>query len=171
MHFNISGYASDRISAGIIYEVSNPIDSFREKAGLRLVDLPPGLWAVTPLSWVVDRFVDISGALRGLRVLSDPNVTILGGWTSRKRAVQSGVTLIGCTWPGFVNTVSQDTFTTEFRYSERMRWTPSLNDVQPKLDLGSWKQELNMARKDFTSIMDLSALAVKKISSLAKAVK
>lgn len=166
--FSTWGYTRDRLSAGIIYEVTNPIDTFREKAGLRLKDLPPGVWAVVPLSWVVDRFVDITGALRGLRVLSDPSVKMLAGWQSRLREHEESLQLLAYHDATYVSTGIGDVYSARSKYYERSPWTPSYNDSIPTLDLGSWKHELNLAKKDVTSIIDLSALAAKKISSLAK---
>lgn len=163
-----SGYSRDRLSAGILYEVTNPIDSFREQAGLRFVDLPPGVWAVVPNSWVVDRFLDISGALRGLRVLSDPNVRMLAGWQSRYRVFDKTYELVDYNDGTYHSSGTGGVVQVLYSRKERVAWTPSITDALPQLDLGSWKHELNLAKKDISSIIDLSALAAKKISSLGK---
>jgi len=68
---------------GILYQVTNPIDTFSEINGLRLKDLPETLWALVPLSWMTDRFLNIHNAISGLVNLADPNVKILAAWDKR----------------------------------------------------------------------------------------
>lgn len=74
----------DETSAGILYSVSNPLQGFRFKYGLRNKDIPVTIWAVVPYSFMIDRVFHISAALRAVTNLADPDVHILAAWSRSK---------------------------------------------------------------------------------------
>lgn len=137
--------------AGILYEVGNPLVDFNFKAGLRLKDVPEGLWAVMPYSFMIDRVLDISGAIRGLTALLDPSVTILAGWTTTKSDARTTDRASHQEHPTVrVDITGDPVVTKEFGYS-RTPWSPSMSDV-----LGT--PEMVGLVSDATRIGDLAAL-------------
>jgi hypothetical protein len=170
--FDVVTTKSVRISAGCIYEVTNPIDTFREKAGLRLKDLPAGLWAVSPYSWVVDRFVNVSSVINGLRALGDPGVVFKGGWVSTKTDCNQSVSLTGSSgWSGWSISITPDEHVRLSYQYDRIAWTPTINDAFMDFDLGNWKTEFQRSRQDIISSIDLTALLAVKMRSLSGALR
>jgi len=120
--------------AGIIYEVSNPLNDWNYKYGLRFKDIPETLWAVLPLSFMVDRVYNLTQALRGLESFIDPNVTMLGAWTStRTTRLQTRTWLRGVS--AIIESVqleATDTTVEETETYVRDEWVPSFSDLKPE---------------------------------------
>ncbi len=141
------------VHAGIWYEHANPIVDWRYKYGLRFKDIPETLWAIVPLSFMVDRVLDISKSMRGLVAFLDPSVKILGAWTSEKKEVTTTRT-----WEGHVSPIVQsvlrgdlDTISVKTESYSREPWEPALGDLIPEFRVG------NLADTSI-KIADLAAL-------------
>lgn len=128
------------VVAGILYELkltsSEGVDEVLWKLGLRWKDLPYILWQVMPLSFAVDRLVDVSSAIGGLSNLLDPNVTIEGAWYSIKRTSKTSLVVEGTQMgtagePNRVITVLGDTAETSEVDYLRNRWIPNVGDLVP----------------------------------------
>lgn len=142
--------------SGILHAVSNPLADIQFKAGLRAKDIPEGLWAIMPYSFMVDRVLDISGGIRGIRGLLDPNVMILAGWTTARRTAVTSDQCIGQDHPTIPVDVFGDTIRTqEFEYDRQPR-LPEIADVIPTLNVGGLITEASF-------IADLGALIVKNV--------
>jgi len=122
---------------GILYEVSNPIDTIQEYAGLRLKDVPTTYWQLMPQSWAIDRFIDISKSISALTNLADPKVKILAAWdsstTKRNGILQHISQVAGGSW-----SVSQFTPSSYQKFgSEKTRtvWYPSVTDATPRVHI------------------------------------
>lgn len=79
-----------KVSAGVIYETRILSDDgivsekVRHNYGLQLRDVARTGWELIPLSFVVDRFVQVGTWLDAIQ--PNPNVSILGSWMSTKRS-------------------------------------------------------------------------------------
>lgn len=75
---------SAKVSSGVLYEITETSLAMGQarRMGLRLSDVPASIWEAVPLSFVVDRFVDIGVWLNA--ITPKPGVTIKGSWTSTK---------------------------------------------------------------------------------------
>jgi hypothetical protein len=82
--FDSVGTTDVNVRSGILYEVSNPLNDWKYKYGLRFKNIPEVLWQLMPYSFMVDRVYNLSVALRGINVFLDPNVKILTAWTTIK---------------------------------------------------------------------------------------
>lgn len=123
-------------SSGVIYEVPNPANVTRYHLGLRTSDIPLGLWAIMPYSFMVDRVVDISGMIRGLTNLTNPNVKVLSGWTTYTRYSNREVTATGVIQSGWSSVVTGDTTSHTLGDFTRELWLPVLSDTDPPFNLG-----------------------------------
>lgn len=133
--FKVLFYKQDSIylgySSGVIYEVPNPANMTRYQLGLRTSDIPSGLWAIMPYSFMVDRVVDISGMIRGLTNLTNPNVKVLSGWTTYTRYSNREVTATGQVQSGWSSVVTGDTTSHTLGDFTRELWLPVLSDTNP----------------------------------------
>lgn len=71
-----------RASAGIIIDIvpMSTLDMVMKVFGFRCKDLPTTLWALTPLSFVWDWFVNFEAWLTA--IIPDPTVTVRGSWVT-----------------------------------------------------------------------------------------
>lgn len=141
------------VRAGIRYRVTNPAGDLAWTYGLRAKDIPETAWAIVPLSFMVDRVVNISGAIRGVTNLLDPNVQILAGWTSSRLEQNLSVRLDDQINPGYSITINGDEIRSKRFEFRRVPWSPSIGDTVPGFTPG------NLV-KDATAISDLFALGV-----------
>lgn len=126
------------LTSGVYYEVSNPIDSFGDYAGLRLKDIPVTVWAVMPASFVVDYFYRVSSLIEATQKLADPTIKILGGWTSHREELTREREFTGETLyhpPTWTPTYKGDVVTTRETSHVRYPWTPDFTDVSPGVQL------------------------------------
>lgn len=119
------------VRSGILYEVTNPVESFAFKYGVRFKDIPVTAWNLLPLSFMADRIVNISNCIRGLTNLSDPTVNILAGWVVTKKTVSSKRRLSLTNPPGWTGTTSFDTVVNETFTYDRTTWQPGVQDTVP----------------------------------------
>jgi len=146
----------EKVGAGILYTVDNPLYDFRFKYGLRNKDIPVTMWAIVPYSFMVDRVFNISQALRAVTNLVDPSVHIQTAWV---RTSVEETTTSHCDGT-FVTKPSGSTQTctvggtsktsTSFTYN-RTPWAPSLADAIPT---PTWAKLAD----SFTKIADITAL-------------
>jgi hypothetical protein len=141
------------IKASILYEVTNPVRDWRFKLGLRGKDLPTTMWQLMPLSFMVDRMLDVSSFSAGMMNMLDPHVRILSACVRTKSTQTGSVRYTGYVpstlWSttGSGNTLKD----TEFRYL-REPWTPLVQDTVPKF------KPLGLV-EDATKVFDLAAIS------------
>jgi hypothetical protein len=142
--------------SGILYEISNPITDWRYKYGLRIKDIPETIWAVVPYSFMVDRFVNLSGAIRGITNFLDPSLKILAAWDVTKSTATAVRRFTEQNSSGWSIVVTPDDFT-EFSISYvRSPWSPSIEDNIPSLNMKGLVD-------DSTKIADLASLIVSNL--------
>lgn len=146
-------------SAGIFYRSKTKRD-FSTLTGLRLKNVPKTLWAIFPYSFMIDRVIDISGAISGLSNLFDPNIEIIGAYTSTKiervvtRRIHSRIKIAD---PSLVQqSASGDEVTDTTESYSRDIWIPTAMDAIPSFDLSGLV-------KDALAITDLCALIVQRL--------
>jgi hypothetical protein len=150
------------VAAGILYEVKNPVEDFQFKYGLRLKDVPVTLWNLLPLSFMVDRVVNISDSISGLTNILDPKVKILTGWVVTKTSVYRSYTYrYLASQPGWTNNCTFDSVVDEtFSYSREV-WQPTIQDLLPPVTLGNLVSDIN-------STLDLLTIVHSCISKKAR---
>jgi len=120
--------------ATIYYEVDNPLMDWKFALGLRLKDVPTTMWQIMPLSFMVDRLVNVQHAIAGLINLHDPSVTFLAASLTR-RYTQEWTISLERKWHPFgtmtfaINRPDKVNFL-KFTY-DRDLWTPSVRDTIP----------------------------------------
>lgn len=138
-----SGYTFERTifqewegHATILYTVSNPATGWRAKYGLRAKDFPLTLWQIAPLSFMVDRVIDISSAVSAVMNLGDPSVKIVTGSYRYKSYEQRTLCNTQAVYTGWNITGSGDTEMRENFTYNRAPWTPGLSDAVPNVTPG-----------------------------------
>jgi hypothetical protein len=135
--FDSVGTTDVNVRSGILYEVSNPLNDWKYKYGLRFKNIPEVFWQLFPLSFMVDRVYNLSVALRGVNVFLDPNVKILTAWTTIKSTKTRTRSFLDYNYDVGVSakTIVPDIDThVEFRY-DRSPWEPTIGDISPPLDV------------------------------------
>jgi hypothetical protein len=128
-------FSEASVRTGIIYEVSNPIVNFQYKYGLRFKDIPETLWAVSPYSFMIDRVYNLSNFFSGAINLLDPNVKILGAWSTRKSEYTLSRGVRSISESGYSSTIVPDDIVDFNFVYERQVWNPTLADSLPTFDL------------------------------------
>lgn len=130
-------YMSDKFDldfhATILYRVKNPISGWRHKYGLRLRDVPHTAWQVIPLSFMVDRMVNISDSIRALTNLADPNLQILAGSYRGKVETEKRYQLLAETSSVWSISVTADECVDKHFHYQREVWEPSISDAIPEV--------------------------------------
>lgn len=139
--------------AGILYQVTNPVIDTNYIYGLRAKDVPKGIWAVMPYSWVIDRFLDVGGAISAFMNLSDPSLKILAAWEGRLYEDDKSHQYTGHTQPGFTITASGDVVRDLTKIKYRTPWVPSYSDIVPTFRIDT----------DLQHTGDLLALLVQRL--------
>lgn len=152
-YWNVERNSSTTVTARacIIYEVINPINDWRKTYGLRGKDLPLGGWAIVPYSFMVDRVIDISSALRAMSNLADPNIVMLAGSTSYKKDVTRFARIIKQNTTAYDVSISCPGIYENILTYDRVPWIPSINNVIPGFKPAG-------VVDDITKITDLIAL-------------
>lgn len=142
--------------AGILYEVTNPVNDWRFKYGLRFKDIPETMWAIMPYSFMVDRVSNISGAIRGFTNFIDPRVKILAAWSTEKSTYRKSLSFIDYVSAGVTEkTITPDRYWVEQFIYNRQPWSPSVLDIKPGFNLGGLTEDL-------TKTADLAALILQR---------
>jgi hypothetical protein len=146
------GYRSLGYHATILYEVSNPLEDWKWKLGLRLKDLPTTGWELLPYSFMVDRLLDIRSMFAGLMNFLDPNVTFLAASVTERQHDMYTMSLSHMEGGGKTRWFTKRDWRVFDTYIQnRSVWQPSLSDTVP----GFTPKNLV---KDLTSIADLLAI-------------
>jgi len=122
------------VKAGILYEVTNPVQDWRSKYGLRHKDIPELMWAILPYSFMYDRLINLSQTIRGIESYLDPNVKYLAGWVTTKDKVTLTKSWTDQINPVYAVTLSPDVESHEDFIYDRVVWEPSLGDTIGKFD-------------------------------------
>jgi len=138
--------------AGIGYKITNPAAEWRFVYGLRKKDVPLVLWQIVPLSFMVDRIVNISESISGLTNLLDPNITIRYAWVTKKDEIIQTSALTDHANLDLVSMQSGKAKLTTFSYN-RQPWNPSIFDLVPPFKLKGLIDSV-------TKVTDLVALIV-----------
>ena len=129
-----------KIHAAIVYEVTNPLNDWKFKLGLRAKDIPTTAWELLPLSFMVDRLVDIKSSIAGLVNLLDPQVKILAGSVTKRDYGAIKLECINLSDTGGTWTVTIDKtdhfYMEDFEYS-RSIWSPEYLDTVPRVTVGN----------------------------------
>lgn len=139
--------------AVINYEISNPLNNWQFQLGLRTKDIPVGLWAVVPYSFMIDRVLDITSSIKGLMNLSDPSLKIRGASVTSKRRLKTTASFHYPPQAGWTNwNVSFDRRHQEDFVMVRDVWLPGPQDLIPPETLGGLVSSV-------TSAVDLLTLS------------
>lgn len=153
-----SGKTELLVRSGILYEDANPLVGWRDKYGLRFKDIPETLWAIVPYSFMVDRVWNLSESLRGFVSFLDPNIKILGAWTSIRTTTtqtRSHVDFDSSVVQS-VDTTSYETDVKEIFTLTRDPWTPSITDLIPPV-------EVRGLVDTSTKLADIAALVLQRL--------
>jgi hypothetical protein len=156
LNFKVTSSDEITVSTGVYYETTNPINTLLEGLGLRVADIPETIWAVFPLSFMVDRMYNISSMISGLRALSDPQLKLLKGWSSVKRTrtvdfqLEKFPVSPNPAWLPYVAPPGDHVRYEYFSYG-RSLWIPSWLDTLPVFNIKGLVS-------DITNIIDLIAL-------------
>lgn len=128
---NVSGHAV------ILYEVTNPAAAWRFNLGLRNKDIPVTLWQLFPLSFMVDRLLDISTAIQASVNILDPSLVIrAGSYTLKEDKVETYHTNEVDASPVYTGSIDGgQEIISSFTY-DRNVWKPSPSDVHVAFDKG-----------------------------------
>lgn len=149
--FDWSWAKSVEYHSSILYEVTNPIRDWRFTLGLRMKDLPTTMWQVVPLSFMVDRLVDVSSFSKGAINIGDPRVKILSGMTRLKSAEEKNLRYTSATRPDRTFSGSGDLIVEKSFLYDRKPWKPTFLDTVPK---PHWQGLVDEA----TKVADLCAI-------------
>lgn len=151
-----------------MYELKSSDHGIRFQLGLRNKDIIPTLWAVVPLSFMVDRMFDISSALKGLSALSDMRIDLLACSTSVKtiattetQVVAAKTTLYPDGKPQYTREISGNKTISQNVSYRRKLWAPNPFDLVPQLHVGSLVEDL-------TGAADVFAIAYSILSGPSK---
>lgn len=140
--------------ASILYTVSNPITDMRYRLGFRPKDFPTTMWQLMPLSFMVDRVVDVSHFLQAVINLYDPKVTILAASHRVKTNSETSFRLVEHNVSGWTNSPAGELVTDKTFSYVRNPWSPSFSDTVPNASLEHLKDSA-------TKMLDLTSLILK----------
>lgn len=157
-YWDLGHSKSEDVHASILYEVSNPRTDMNWRLGFRAKDLPSTLWQVVPLSFMIDRLLDVSSFIEGVINLADPNVKVLAASVREKTEYTTSKQLTNQTYSGWTSSdIQGEVFSeTQFEY-RRNPWIPSVSDTVPGF---TPKNLVDTA----TKMADLTALVIARFS-------
>jgi hypothetical protein len=152
--FYVQGEITYSSHASILYTVSNPVNDWLFKLGLRPKDIPHVMWQIVPLSFMVDRLINISDIIRGVINLSDPRVQVLAASLRTKEVSTVKCTLTEIIRPGWTYTWDKPDWFFEEKYQYlRIPWIPTVSDTVPPFIWGGLIE-------DATKTLDLLSIAI-----------
>jgi len=146
--------ASGKIT--ILYEVTNPARGWRADLGLRNKDIPAGIWAVMPYSWVIDRVVNISNSVQGLTNLLDPNIKVLMACDSRHSITREVTQLVSESQADWTISLNGNQIIIDGESRERSPISLSISDLVPPVEIQGLFRSLS-------SIADVASLVGKRL--------
>jgi len=155
------GYRELNAHATILYEVSNPLADWRYLLGLRLKDMPTVAWELLPLSFMVDRLINIRGMIAGVVNYLDPNVEILAASITKRDLSQYTYSFTEWQHSYYMPNIwlkNPDWVQYEDFAMERQTYVPSIIDAIPTLTPGGLV-------KDLETTLDLLAILLGLIPS------
>lgn len=141
------------LRVGILYEVTNPVDTIHESLGFRMKDVPVTVWNLVPYSWAVDRLVNISNFIKAGMNLADPRVRILAAWITDKTNETRKIRFTGYSVPGWTGSAYGDLGVTIDNVTTRTPWHPSSANLEP----------IFRPKIDAAFMADLASLALQRI--------
>lgn len=143
--------------AYIGYEVDNPAVDWQFKLGLRLKDVPTGIWELLPRSFMVDRFLNIKDMLSGIVNIYDPRVKFIYAGYVENNLSKYERSVTARDGNVYTYTITNpDVIVYEDFEKERRSWVPVIQDTYPV-----FLPENSV--KDLTSILDLIAVLLQFI--------
>lgn len=139
------------VHAYVAYTVTNPASAWRTRFGLRNKDIPKGIWQLIPFSFLIDRLVDISGAVSGFVNLADPELRIEMAGTVLKFDDKVTHRFTALSLP--LAQVTPDAIVYHNFYYIRSNWGVTYSDAIPPVDIGGLTSSL-------TRVADLVALII-----------
>jgi len=159
--YQVTDKCRQSFNSWYLYTAKKPFtDTFSGHLGLRLKDVPKGIWQVMPSSWVVDRFVDISSFIGAGMKLSDPTIKILSSGYTYKGEYTYDIQVVGCSYPEFTYTITGDKLGSTGYSLQRVPGTPTFSDFLPR-----FKNPIK--GKSFSQNLDLLSKAVANLTSSA----
>jgi hypothetical protein len=156
-HLDYSEHVNIKVHSGILYSITNPVYDIRSRMGLRGKDLPETLWQLLPLSFMVDRMLDVSTFTRAVVNMSDPSLKILTGWCTVHSLKEYSYTPTGrdpnSLW---AFTVQSCTCTKHNFAYDRAPWTPKVSDLNIPVNLTGLID-------DAKNIADLAAVVIQQL--------
>jgi len=161
LHFRCTSSKTFTAKAGVFYTVKCHVAASKQRTlGLRAKDLPAGLWAAMPYSFMIDRMVDVSSFLRGVSHIADPNIIVEGGYVTTCLIEQSTQQLTSCDGsPTWTNTYAGDVVRTTRKTITRVPFVPSLADAISCLP----RVQLSGLANDASRAADLAALVLSRL--------
>lgn len=150
-----------KVKASILYDILLPTNDLQMNLGLRPSDFPETMWAIVPFSFLVDRVVDISTAIRGATNLSQPHLRVLAASVTIRDEEKSSIQFTDQKNVGATVSVQGDVVRDKRFVYNRQIWHPSYSDVRPPSQIGGLV-------KNAQYITDLTALASKMLRPLVK---
>lgn len=155
---NRSASTRAEVRAGILYEVSNPINNIQFKYGLRGKDIPRTLWDLFPYSFMIDRVSHIGNAISGFVNITDPSVSILAAWVTTKKTRSEYFSVHGQSSTTYDTSVSNAYHTSDRFEYDRVPWTPTYLDALPRANVRGLV-------RDAQSITQLISLILKNLKA------
>ena len=144
------------VRTAILYENHRNDNDLLKKYGLRFKDAPETAWQLFPLSFMIDRVVNISDVIRASQNLLDTDLKILAASVTIKTLITETKQLTNLNDPLYVQLVTGDVVTREKFTMTRSIWQPTASDLIPPVR----PAELI---KDVQSILDLTTLITQRI--------
>jgi len=154
--------SQDEKSRAVVYYklARDRVPFFSETFGLSARHIPVGLWNTVKLSFMVDRFYNVSKAIQAAQVFTDPEIHLEGGCvstfvTTTKQWQVTGRTPI----TGWTVNLTGDVCTELSSSVVRRVWTPSVTDAKPVLHVPGLVSNSE-------KVADLAALILQRLSKL-----
>jgi hypothetical protein len=144
---------------GLCYVVTNPLNDWRSTYGLRAKDLPKTLWAIVPLSFMIDRLFNISEMLSAMTNYFDPNLEVIYGWKSHKELMQHSARITEKVSVSRNKYYGENSGGGEIRndfHYLRLSWDPYVLETVPYIDLSGLVTSV-------TKTIDLIAIISQKL--------
>lgn len=119
--------------AYIYYRYKRYHNKMYQLCGLRLQDLPRGLWAIMPSSWFIDQMWNVSSVINGSVNLIDPDFEILGAGESSTTLITDRKEMISKSGQGVTVSITPNYLYYEEEFHSRDVWTPSTRDTVPPI--------------------------------------
>lgn len=146
-----------KIKAWILYTMAQSRDYIDYDLGLRLKDVPKTAWALVPMSFVYDRFVDITKTIEGIINLLDPRLTILSAGVNVDNLTVVKYTCVATPPSGYSGgNVYGGIRENTTRYYGRDPWIPTYADTTPIL---KFREPLS----DLSNVLDIASLVTQRL--------